>query len=548
MTRRIQRTRRRRLLAAALAILVTSWLPWPGAASGQEINLRNANFYLAQEDLKIQKPGASLEMVRTYNSRSTSDGIFGFGWSTPFDVSIQVHADGSLVLVDADGFVMRVTLDGKPREEVTLALVRRLVQARRDEDLAHGSQREDSFYQELEREWMEDAELREKVTWQYPQAWLDPVDGNYVSYGRGMETITLSRGTFERRRPDGYVERFSDEGRLVGRFDPTGQGVRLDYDRDHRLSKVAHTSGGSFTLSYGSDGHVAELRDTEGRRVRYTYDSSGNLTRVQGPGSRVVAYAYDDEHNMVAMRAADGSGVQVLYDVEKDWATAIKVGDEVTRYSWEVLDGPGHHYSCTVTYPDGRVARHEFDQDSHVTVEVGPDGVTTRTLYSACCDQPLEVRRSDGAVTWYEYDSKARLVKVTRSSGLSAQYSYLPDLDLVAQASFSDGRRYSYSYDDAGRVVRAETSDGRILEFVYGDNGKVSRIKDSRGGRYDFTYDADGRPIRITGKHGASLELSYGVTGELVGREVSGSPSGKRRFYEDLQDVLQVLEPAAGRY
>ncbi len=531
-----------------LLLLVSLLILWSPSAAAQEINIRNANFYLVQTDLRVQKPGAALEMVRTYNSRSNDDGLLGYGWSTPFDVSIRIHADGSLILVDSDGFVLRYTLDGRPWSEITAAFVRRLVQARRDDDIAHGAQRDDSFYTDLERTWLDDASQREQVTWLYSQAWVEPVDGEYISYDRGMESMFKKGDTYERRRSDGFVEQFNAEGRLVRQVDPTGQGLRLDYDREHRLSKVAHTSGGSFTLTYDKQNRVEKLRDTEGRVVTFTYDSEGNLSRVQGPGSRAMAYAYDEEHNLVAMRAPDGSGVQVRYDQEKDWATAIKVGEEVTGYVWEVLDEAGQHYVCTVTSPDGSVARHEFDQESRVTVVTEPDGSTTRTTYSACCDQPLEIRYSDGNTTWYEYDNRARLVGVTRSSGLSAQYSYHPQLNLVVQASYSDGRRYEYSYDDAARVVRVETSDGRILEFVYGDNGKVNRIKDSRGGRYDFTYDPDGRPVRISGKKGSYLDLEYGVTGELVGSEMAGTPSNKKRFYEDLQDVLAMLEPAAGRY
>ena len=49
---------------------------WP-----DPVNAKNANFFLPNKDISFPAPGFPLEIERSYNSRSLSDGPFGFGWS-----------------------------------------------------------------------------------------------------------------------------------------------------------------------------------------------------------------------------------------------------------------------------------------------------------------------------------------------------------------------------------------------------------------------------------------------------------------------------------
>jgi len=521
----------------------------PSGAEAQEINLRNANFHIAHADLKVQKPGAALELERNYSSRSNEQGLFGYGWSTPYDVAVSTHADGSLLVVDDDGFVLRYTPDGRPWAEIREDFVGRLVLARRTDDTAHGGERQESFYQGLHELLMENAQEREAATWAYPSVWVEPSDGKYISFDRGTEVLVREDGQYRRQESSGMLESFDTKGRLTSRTDTAGRGLRLDYDRDGRLAKVAHTDGAGFTLYYGHAGRVSELRDTEGRAVSYAYDKEANLVQVRGPGKRVIAYAYDEEHNLVAVRQPDGTGLQVKYNMEADWAVALKSGDDVTRYSWELLDDTGAHFACVVAHPDGKASRHEFNDLDHVEIVTDKDGGVTRTVYSACCAKPLEVTHPDGSVTRYEYDAQARLTGVTSPDGVRARHTYHPTMNRIVQASFSDGRGYDYDYDKGGRVVRVTTAGGRVLELAYGANGKVESMTSSDGGRYHFEYDADGRPIRIIGRKGVALDLEYGVAGELRSSQISTpSSSQKQAFYSELQTILGMLEPATGSF
>ncbi len=533
-----------RLSSLATVLLALLLLALPGSARAQEVNLRNANLYVEHADLKLQRPGIPLELVRYYNSRSAERGAFGFGWSTNLDIVCQPGPDGSILVTDADGFVLRYTLNGEPKERVRARYVDSLVQARRNQDIAAGTERSDAFYEKMRADLLADDELRRRVGQVLQSGWIEPQVGAYMSFDRGTERLEKRKdGTYVRTRADGTRYTFDKRGRLRRMTDPAGRGLRLDYDRDGRLTKVSHSEGGSISLDW--DGrHVVALLDTEGRRVEYTYQGD-DLVRVKGPGDRRWAYTYDAEHDLLAARKPDGSGFQVAYDVERDWVTAVKVGEEVTRYQWFLTDA--HHYGVTVTHPDGSWERHTYDDAEHRHVVERSDGTRTETLLSACCDKPLQVKDEQGRITRYDYDRQARLVGIEYPDGLLVRYAYHPKWSRVVQAMFSDGRRYQYTYDDAGNLVQVRDAQGHRLDLEYGPNGKVSRIVDEAGAVYTFRYDVEGRPVEIRKGSEGALAIHYGPVGEVKSTEISAGDASRAAFYADLRRVLSMLEPATAQ-
>ena len=515
-------------------------------AEAQTINLRNANFMLVSQDLRLQKPGLSLDITRTYNSRSLREGLFGFGWSTRFDTKLYIHADGSLLVEDGDGFRIRYTEGGRPWAEIRADFVGRLIDARKKDDKNRGVERNQEFYEELAVLWKNNADEREQATWLWDDAWVSPPDGEYISYDRGTEKLEKRFDGFIRHRANGMIDKFDLRGRLVKAIDRAGRGAELVYDRDGRLVRISHTDGANFTVQTDDKRRITTIRDTAGRTIKYTYSKVGDLVQVNGPDKRAMAYAYDEKHNLTAARESGGETVQVIYDTEKDWAVALKRGEDVVQYRWVVEDGKGERFSTYGKHPDGTETQHQFDQTKHVEVERTASGEETRTLYSACCNKPLEVQHPDGTVTRYDYDPQARLIGLEQPNGTVVRYQYAPDAPLIVSASFSDGRRYQYSYDKSGRLKTVESSKSGQVTLVYGRNGKVAEINADRR-QYALEYDLEGRPTVITAKSGAALRLRYGNGGQVLNSQFA-APSGQDSdvFHKELSEVLDMLLPANG--
>ncbi|MEE2752301.1 MAG: DUF6531 domain-containing protein [Myxococcota bacterium] len=514
-----------------------------GPVSAQEVNLRNANLFYAQEDLRVQRPGVTLEIVRTYNSRSNAQGSFGHGWSTNLDIICQEGPDGSILVTDADGFMLRYTLEGEPKERLVERYVDRIVEVKQAQDQNAGSRRQASYYNDMRVNLLENPELRANTGLLLPDAWTDAQPGSYLSFDRGTERMTKKPdGTYVRVRSDGVRYMFDRDGMLRNLVDAGGRGIRLDYDKAGRLSKVSHSQGGTITLKWNSAGLISGLLDTDGREVTYKYNQPGDLVGVVGPGSRQFAYVYDDQHNLTASRVADGSGFQVNYDPQNDWVVAIKQGEEISSYVWN-LYSDGHQVE--ITSKNGETRSHRYFDAEHRHVETLPNGEEVATLLSECCDKPLEVR-NDSGVTRYEYDRNARLLGVEHPDGNKVRYAYHPKWSKIIQAMYSDGRRFMYSYNDFGELVEAVARGGRSLRLSYGQNGKVENIQEKGGGSYRFVYDRTGRPTEIRKGNEGSLGIRYGVMGEISGTEIREGDASRSSFYADLREVLQLLEPATG--
>jgi hypothetical protein len=57
------------------------------------VNPRNGDFYISYEDASLSGQGHEIELTRTYNSKSTKIGWFGYGWGSPFETSLTVTQD-----------------------------------------------------------------------------------------------------------------------------------------------------------------------------------------------------------------------------------------------------------------------------------------------------------------------------------------------------------------------------------------------------------------------------------------------------------------------
>ena len=66
------------------------------------VNLKNGNFYITYTDHDLKgRNGISID--RTYNSKTTSIGLFGFGWGSEFETRLFTVGDGSIYIREYGG-------------------------------------------------------------------------------------------------------------------------------------------------------------------------------------------------------------------------------------------------------------------------------------------------------------------------------------------------------------------------------------------------------------------------------------------------------------
>ncbi|MEV0391412.1 DUF6531 domain-containing protein [Nonomuraea sp. NPDC050643] len=203
---------------------------------GQAFNQQNGNFTTTSTDLAVASAGAPLSVVRTYNSLDQrTDALFGAGWSTRWDMRIEVE-----------------TRNGRMSALVTYPDGRRV---RFLED-------EDEIFQ--------------------------PPPGMSA-------TLTLQRDEWRLKDKSGISYLFGANNRLVKITDNRASIQELVYGTDGKLSKVTALGGRALSFTW-TGSHVTSVASdpVDGKSLTWTYGYDGDrLTQVCAPVTAPNCTRYD---------------------------------------------------------------------------------------------------------------------------------------------------------------------------------------------------------------------------------------------------------------
>ncbi|MBN6055270.1 hypothetical protein JYK22_25260 [Nonomuraea sp. RK-328] len=205
---------------------VTSWLGRSGT-SGREFDQQSGNYTTSFTDLSVATVGAPLSVVRTYNSMDPrTDGIFGAGWSTRWDMKLLKEVRGaatSALVTYPDGRQVRFRANG------------------------------DGSFQ--------------------------PPPGMYATLAQ------QSGGTWKLMDKQATSYLFDDQGRLTKLTDQRNRSQDLSYGTDGKLAKVTGVGGRSLTFTWTGN-HVQTVSSDaiDGKPLTWTYGYEDNrLTQVCAP-------------------------------------------------------------------------------------------------------------------------------------------------------------------------------------------------------------------------------------------------------------------------
>ncbi len=216
---------------------LSALLATPGTG-GQEFNQQTGNYTASFTDLQVATVGPPLSVVRTYNSLDTrTDGMFGAGWSTRWDMKIvkEVRGESTSALVTyPDGRLMRFRANG------------------------------DGSFQ--------------------------PPPGTYATLAQE------SGGTWRLMDKAATSYRFDAAGRLTEITDRRDRSQTLTYDAAGKLASIAGVGGRTMTFTW-QGGQVASVSSdaVDGQPLTWTYVyDAGRLTQVCAPvaAPNCTSYAY----------------------------------------------------------------------------------------------------------------------------------------------------------------------------------------------------------------------------------------------------------------
>ena len=169
-----------------------------------EVNTKNGNFSISYSDMEVSGNGGSIEIRRTYNSKFSGKGWFGYGWGSYYETKLTVSADGSVVVREnGSGAKTRYTpktpVDSTPVAEKIVAVM-------------NGGKLPPVAKRKMLKKLKENAEMLHSYAKQFN---ITANISSGTQFTSNLEVITALKSGYRREKNDGSVENFDKEGRLV---------------------------------------------------------------------------------------------------------------------------------------------------------------------------------------------------------------------------------------------------------------------------------------------------------------------------------------------
>ena len=215
------------------------------------VNLKNGNFYISYTDIVVPGGGKKLEITRTYNSKATEIGWFGFGWGSEFETRLETSADGSVVIHE-HGVGAKTRFTPKTAIDPVIASTKIVTEMKKKTALS------EKATSELIQKLASNAELRHTYAVNFGiQSSVAPGTVLY-SFDLGPQTVTVTKEGYRRDNSDGIQDFFNAEGQMVKITDKSGYFVGFTY-KNGQLESIKDSQAKQIFFSWFPDGLVKEI-------------------------------------------------------------------------------------------------------------------------------------------------------------------------------------------------------------------------------------------------------------------------------------------------
>jgi YD repeat-containing protein len=518
------------------------------------VNLKNGNFYISYTDIVVPGGGQKLEITRTYNSKATDVGWFGFGWGSDFETKLEVSADGSVV-VHENGAGGKTRFTPKTSVDATAA-AKSIIKAMKDKGSEMSGKAEEALLKRL----VSNAEYRHAYALNFKVKSKLASGTILYSNQRGMQQVQVKKDGYKRIFSDGRFEKFDKGGKLVEIKHKNGYKIKLVYKKgkDGRLKTIKDSMAKQLYFEWYASGRVKSIWSAGDRKTLYKYKDK-DLVFAKDIAGNVYGHSYQKNHYMNGIIYADKSFMKINYDPKTFFVTKVKDrNSEKTAYEYKSNPKkPDYHYWTLVSKKgfNGKKVTNKYEYE----IKSKPDGsqytyriftkintITTETIYSECCSLPLKIARGKH-VTTFDYNGDGLLTKKTSTRGDFVNIEYDKKLKKISKVVNNRGNT-SFKYDRKGNLIKAWNKKRGVL-LVYNRQGKITKMIDSNVKKKTkktlaFKYNSLGKPVEIAILKVGKINVSYDNYGEI--KKVH-SKSGHRmalQVTQAFQNLLSIVKPA----
>lgn len=380
--------------------------------------MKDASYSYAWTDLQFSQH--ELQFTRVYHSRSRFNGMLGFGWCTPFEVSAE-RLDTSRI---------RVT-------ECHVG---------------------DVIY---------------KIG----------AAGVFTNPQRPSERIEVQRDQLRRYLPNGEKQVFAKSGKLSAWLRPGLTPLQFRY-RSTGLLRDVRSGAVSLAFYFDAQTHkLAKIVGSNGKQIKFTRTGE-DLSMVRGTADQIHKYEYDELHNLVLAKFPDGTTETNTYDKDLDRVlTTTDRGGCKSKFTYAPLHAAGEigqRTEATTICPNSplQISKAEFwwskraDKELFLSRkrEVSPQ-TTLETWLDPMHGQPIRIINAKGQTFHLFYDTHGRLTSVFEAARETLRLIYSNDSRKPAEVHRPGFGAIRLEYDTRGLLralqpMRGPASVGEIASVI----------------------------------------------------------------------------------
>lgn len=533
-------------------------------SSFANVSLKNGNYFVGFTDV-FYPGGMEPKIERVYNSKSSYNGYFGFGWGSEYEVYIKVSADGSVVMYENGGGAQnRFTPPTINLAEIDTAVNSILDVKKKQGGLSASMIEAEKKRLKTDARYRNDEWSRLYDKGQVKSRAL--ADGTILKSNKfSYQTLKKTKDGYVRVFDNGQVQTFDNDGHLVKWSDKNANFLAMGYDKRGCISMVKDNLNRQMNLVTNGKCKIEKVTYEKDKYASYKYNDQDELIFSKDVEGNTYEYKYSSNgrHNLVEIKYSDKTTMQLGYwDMAKcenvQW---VKERDgTVTKYDYtgECNGGMEHTTSTTIMSSDGKELsknKYEYYEKAKADGErytsklvTNLDGDRTETVYNDL-GLPSEINKN-GMKTSFVYDSLGHVTKKTTPTEIT-ELVYDKKFNKVVKVSktIRGGRKpitttSAYGYDDKGNLVTAKNSEGKAVKLVYDHTGKIKAIIDQKSRRLEFTYNEANRPVEIKDPAMGSIKVEYTQNGEVKKVDHNGDRKIASQITMAFQNLLEILRPA----
>ncbi len=291
--------------------------------------------------------------------------------------------------------------------------------------------------------------------------------------------------------------------------------------------RVINGSSNTFQFAYNDKGRIATVTDPKNRVTTYTYaandldvasisndlgniefeyNTNRDLTTIRdvreqtavtgddptGLGVKETVLAYNGNGQLTSITDPDQILTSLNYNSDSRLHTIIRDGQQVAAFTYDNVGRVSTHADAT-----GHVTGYAYDNLNRPTRITFADDKFIEYAYSGCCPWLTDsITDRSGRTTYYDFDSRRRLVKITKPGQEVLSFDYDINGNLIALTDAKNNTT-RFAYDLAGRMVRKIFADDREVTYEYDNADRVRRRVNARRIATDYGYDPMGDLVSV---------------------------------------------------